>query len=330
MSPSSSAFAALGAGLSRRVAVNVEPWPGALATRMSPPMARARRREMASPSPVPPWRRRTASSACSNSENSEGSVSAAMPMPVSSTAMAISRSSLSAAGLVLADLPTVTSTPPAIGELDGVAEQVGDDLAHAHLVAQQRTRQRRIDRPGDVDAFLVGLRRQQLHHALHALVDRQGGGVEVQLVGLDLGEVEDLVDQGEQRARRALDGVGVGALLGGEVRIGQQRRHAEDAVHRRADLVAHGRQEARLGAVGGFRLLARLPQLGLRAPPLGDVAAGALHLGDGGIAGRDRMLLPLDPARPERGLRSAARSAAGAARSPAPGAQACRRPSRGG
>ena len=217
-----------------------------------------------------------------------------------------------------------------IGELDGVAEQIGDDLAHAHLVAQQRARQRRIDRPGDLDALLVGLRRQQLHHALHALVDRQRGGIEVQLVGLDLGEVEDLVDQGEQRARRALDGVGVGALLGGEVRIGQQRRHAEDAVHRRADLVAHGGQEARLGAVGGFRLLARLPQLGLRVPPLGDVAAGALHLGDGGIAGRDRMLLPLEPARPERGLDLLHVALLALLASPAPGAQACRRPSRGG
>ena len=95
---------------------------------------------------------------------------------------------------------------------------------------------------------------------------------------------------------------GVGALLGGEVRVGEQRRHAEDAVHRRADLVAHGRQEARLGAVGGFRLLARLPQLGLGAPPLGDVAAGALHLGDGGIAGRTACSSHSNQRGPARGL----------------------------
>ena len=70
------------------------------------------------------------------------------------------------------DVPTVTSTPPRIGELDGVADQVGDDLAQPHLVAQQRARQLRVDGPGDVDALLVGLRRQQLDHALHAVVDR--------------------------------------------------------------------------------------------------------------------------------------------------------------
>ena len=40
----------------------------------------------------------------------------------------------------------------------------------------------------------------------------------------------------------------------------QQTRHADDAVHRRADLMAHRRQEPALGAGGGERLVARLGQ----------------------------------------------------------------------
>ncbi len=42
----------------------------------------------------------------------------------------------------------------------------------------------------------------------------------------------------------------------------QQFGHAEDAVERRADLVAHGGKEAALGAVGGLGLLLGAAQAG--------------------------------------------------------------------
>src|SRR5581483_7602170 len=83
----------------------------------------------------------------------------------------------------------------AVGELYGIAHEVGDDLAQAHLVTEQRAGQRGVDGPGYVDVLLVGLGCQQLDYALHAVVERQRGRVELQLVGFDLGEVEDLVDQ---------------------------------------------------------------------------------------------------------------------------------------
>ena len=221
-------------------------------------------------------------------------------MPVSSTVMAMRTSSDSGAPSPAPSGSTADGDQHAarVGELDGVADQVGEDLAQPHLVAQQQDRQSRIDRPGDVDALLVGLRRQQLDDALHAFADRQRRALQLQLVGLDLGEVEDLVDQREQRARRSLDGLGVGLLLRRQLGVAQQRGHAENAVHRRADLVAHRRQEARLGAVGRFRLQARLAQLGLGLAPLGDVAAEALHLRHGSVGRRHDMLLPFEPARP--------------------------------
>ena len=42
------------------------------------------------------------------------------------------------------------------------------------------------------------------------------------------------------------------ALLGVEVGIERQLGHAEDAVHGRADFVAHVGQEIALGLVGGY------------------------------------------------------------------------------
>src|SRR5687767_9903614 len=73
---------------SGRVSVKVEPCPGVLATPMSPPIRRARRRAMARPSPVPPCSRVLLASTCSNSSKIKPSLSVGMPMPVSATAIA--------------------------------------------------------------------------------------------------------------------------------------------------------------------------------------------------------------------------------------------------
>jgi hypothetical protein len=64
----------------------VLPWPCALATVMSPPIMRARRRESARPSPVPPKRRDTLASAWPKLSKSRASCSGVMPIPVSVTA----------------------------------------------------------------------------------------------------------------------------------------------------------------------------------------------------------------------------------------------------
>ena len=76
----------------------------------------------------------------------------------------------------------------------------------------------------------------------------------------------------EQRLARAAHRLGVLALLGVELGVEQQPGHADHAVHRRADLVAHVGQELRLQARGLERLVARDGQLLLGSLSLGDVA----------------------------------------------------------
>ena len=61
--------------------------------------------------------------------------------------------------------------------------------------------------------------------------------------------------------------------------------------------MAHGGKEARLGAIGGLGLPARLGQLGLGETRLGDVAALRLHLRHRPVRGGHDVLLPLEPAR---------------------------------
>jgi len=79
--------------------------------------------------------------------------------------------------------------------------------------------------------------------------------------GLDLGEVEDVIDDGQQRIAGIADRGDVVVLLGVERSIEQQAAHANHRVHRRADLVAHRCQERALGLVGGLGGGARLLRL---------------------------------------------------------------------
>ena len=83
--------------------------------------------------------------------------------------------------------------------------------------------------------------------------------LELHPAGLDLGEVEDVVDDREQRfAADVRMIVAYSRCSASSSRIEQQAAHADDGVHRRADLVAHGGQERALGGVGRVGRVARL------------------------------------------------------------------------
>jgi hypothetical protein len=86
------------------------------------------------------------------------------------------------------------------------------------------------------------------------------GSVRVQ-AGFDLREVEDVVDDVQQRMRRALRHRQQLALLGVEIGIEQQPGQADDAVHRRPDLVAHVGEELALDRGRLLRLPPRLFEL---------------------------------------------------------------------
>ena len=138
------------------------------------------------------------------------------------------------------------------GELERVRHEVHEDLADAQLVALGPAMQVRIDVEQQLDALLVRALREQVDDFFHHLADVEVLRLEAQLAGFDLREVENVVDDREQRVRRALDRRRETALARIELRIEQQFRHAEHAVHRRADLVRHAREEFALRAARGF------------------------------------------------------------------------------
>ena len=106
--------------------------------------------------------------------------------------------------------------------------------------------------------------------------------LQLQLAGLDLGEVEDVVDDAEQRLAARAHGSRRSSRCSA-VRLGvqQQLGHADDAVHGRADLVAHVGQELALGDVG------RLGLEGQLVGPLGGGLEPAVGLFRSAIASAD-------------------------------------------
>ncbi len=140
----------------------------------------------------------------------------------------------------------------------------------------------RVDVEQQLDALLVRALREQVDDFLDHLADVEILGLEPQLAGFDLREVENVVDDGEQRVRRALDGGREAALARIEFRIQQQLGHAQHAVHRRADFVRHAREEFALGAAGRLGDAAGLDAVAHRlaqgAVRVGETAGALLHL----------------------------------------------------
>jgi hypothetical protein len=133
-----------------------------------------------------------------------------------------------------------------LGELHGVGDQVGDDLSEPGRVSREHCRDLRVTRDHEVQPLLAGELGQHGGHLLQQEPDVEVHPLELEPTGLDLGEVEDVVDQPEQRPPGRLDTRRQPVLLGVEGGAEQQVVEADDAVERRPDLMAHRGQEVGL------------------------------------------------------------------------------------
>ena len=169
--------------------------------------------------------------------------------------------------------------PP--GELDGVRQEVGEDLPQQSPVADHRVRHVGVHVVRQLDVLAVKAGRERLHQGVEALAEAERVRLDNQLAGLHLREVEDVVDDVEQRVGRLAQGVEMLALRGGQVGLGEQLGRPDDPVEGRADLVADVGEEDALGAVGPLGRVLRLAQLRRLAP---QVLLGALERGHVGVA----------------------------------------------
>ena len=147
-----------------------------------------------------------------------------------------------------------------LGELDGVRQQIDEDLAQVRFVAARDRRHVRHDHRDETQLLRLGLRAEHLHHAVDERVEIEALLGDRELAGLDLREVEDVLDQSEHRARRRADRLHHPRLFAAQRTVAQQLDHADDRVQRRSHLVRHRRHELALGEVRGLRTVDRVVQ----------------------------------------------------------------------
>ena len=149
------------------------------------------------------------------------------------------------------------------GELDRVADQVEQHLAYAHRIDQDDAR---VLNHLHVERVAVAAcqRLQTAQHVVDQRGDQHRLGRQLDMARLDAGDVENVVDQRQQVTTRThhtlqrFDRQRVARLL---LRLlEQQFAQADDAVQRRAQLVAHVCQECGLGDVRRLGLIAAQAQ----------------------------------------------------------------------
>ena len=259
------------------------PCPWTLASLISPPSSTASSRLMARPRPVPPYLREVPASACWKASKMSRCFSGAMPMPVSSTAKATTCWAWLSTGWSglqpSVARSTRTSTWPWAVNLTALDSRFLR-ICCRRFGSLSMTR-RQVVGELDVERQVLGL-----GHVPEVAVDvvaQAGEGDLLDLdrdrAGLDLREVEDVVDEVQQVGAGRVDVAGELDLLGGEVAgrvLGELLAEDEDGVERRAQLVRHVGQE--LGLVlrgerqlGGLLLerVAGLLDLGVLALDLG-------------------------------------------------------------
>ena len=84
------------------------------------------------------------------------------------------------------------------GELDGVADQVDHNLAQPAGVADEGVGDGGVDVADELEPLPVRARRQRPQRLAERCAQAEVGGIELELAGLDLREVEEVVDDAEQ------------------------------------------------------------------------------------------------------------------------------------
>ncbi len=159
------------------------------------------------------------------------------------------------------------------GELHRVGQEVEQDLAQPRDVAADQRRGLGVELGLQLHALGGGMDGEQPGRLVDQMLDRQGLDLQLRLAGLQLGEVQHVVDDRQQGLGGIEDPPRVAArFLGQLVALAQEAREPDDRGERRPELVAHVGEKRRLGRRGRLGLDPRLVQLGLEGLGLGDVA----------------------------------------------------------
>ena len=135
---------------------------------------------------------------------------------------------------------------PLRGELDRVGHQVGEDLADAHSITADHARHVVVNEGLQLQSLRNRGGGDRVAAGLHHVVQVEVAPLNLKPTGLDLRDVENVIDHRHQRVAGRARHVDVLALLVVEVRVGKEVDHPDHPVQRSPDLVAHVRNEVGL------------------------------------------------------------------------------------
>ena len=144
-------------------------------------------------------------------------------------------------------------------EFDGIACQVKQDLPDAKAVSQVVAIQSGVKVNREGNAFLFGPHGQYRRNGVRQHRHRERMQVIVHAPRLNLGQIENVIDDGEQRFARHRNVMRKTALLSIQLGIQQQPRHANHTIHRRANFMRHIGKKLGFFTAGTFGAFSGLP-----------------------------------------------------------------------
>ncbi len=125
----------------------------------------------------------------------------------------------------------------ALGELDGVTHQVGDDLLQTQRIANNIIRYVVLDIERQLQPFIMRGVREKRDHFIQRTAQREGNAFQNQFACFQLGEVQHVVNDRQQVVSRPFDGVQVIALGWVQLAFQRQTGKTDHAVQRCSQLV---------------------------------------------------------------------------------------------
>jgi len=142
-----------------------------------------------------------------------------------------------------------------VGKLDCIGEQVQKNLTQPGQISGQTDRINRLKTTDQQQPLGIGLGRHQFKHLFQQGCRTERQLLQLNLAGINLGKVQDIVDDSQQQLTTGRNGIHITLLLIGKRGLGQQPGHADHAVHRSTDLMTHVGQKLHLGLCRFFQRL---------------------------------------------------------------------------
>ncbi len=161
-----------------------------------------------------------------------------------------------------------------LGEFDGVSDQVHDELTQPRWISDQYSRHLGRYTGKHLQKFLFRSQGQCLECFLQQIADRKFGLFQFESARLDLGKIQNVVDDVQEAIGGRFDQVEIIPLLRCQRSIERQIGHSDNAVHRSANFMAHVGQEFALRAAARFSCFLGVEKIRLRSLPPGDVQEG--------------------------------------------------------